>query len=105
MCSSDLERYKGRYIVYSLGNFCFGGNTNPGDKDTMIFQQTFSVKDGAVEKNKDVKVIPCSISSKSYTNDFQPRTLTGSEKARVIKKMNGLSRGRGVQLRASGKAK
>lgn len=100
-----IERYKGRYIVYSLGNFCFGGNTNPGDKDTMIFQQTFSVKDGAVEKNKDIKVIPCSISSKSYTNDFQPRTLTGSEKARVIKKMNGLSRGRGVQLRASGKVK
>ena len=71
----------------------------------MIFQQTFSVKDGTVEKNKDIKVIPCSISSKSYTNDFQPRTLTGSEKARVIKKMNGLSRGRGVQLRASGKVK
>lgn len=100
-----IERYQGRYIVYSLGNFCFGGNTNPGDKDTMIFQQTFSVKNGTVEKNRNIKVIPCSISSKSYTNDFQPRILSGSEKARVIKKMNGLSRGRGVQLRASGKVK
>lgn len=41
-----IEQYKGRYIVYSLGNFCFGGNSNPKDKDTMIFQQTFTLKNG-----------------------------------------------------------
>ena len=23
-----IEKYKGAYIVYSLANFCFGGNTN-----------------------------------------------------------------------------
>lgn len=39
-----IEKYKGRYIVYSFGNFCFGGNSNPGDKDTMIFTQTFTFK-------------------------------------------------------------
>ena len=38
-----IEKYKGKYIAYSLGNFCFGGNKNPQDKDTMIFQQTFTV--------------------------------------------------------------
>lgn len=100
-----IERYKGRYIVYSLGNFCFGGNTNPPDKDTMIFQQTFTVKNGTVEKNKNVKVIPCSLSSKSYTNDFQPRVLKGTEKARLMKKINGLSKGRGIQFRFSGRPK
>lgn len=31
-----IEVYKGRNIVYSLGNFCFGGNKNPSDKDTII---------------------------------------------------------------------
>lgn len=24
-----IEKYKGKYIAYSLGNFCFGGNSNP----------------------------------------------------------------------------
>ena len=27
-----LETYKGRTICYSLGNFCFGGNSNPGTR-------------------------------------------------------------------------
>ena len=31
-----IETYKGRNIVYSLGNFCFGGNRNPSDKDTHV---------------------------------------------------------------------
>lgn len=35
-----IEEYKGKNIVYSLGNFCFGGNSGPADMDTMIFQQT-----------------------------------------------------------------
>ena len=24
-----IEKYKGKYILYSMGNFCFGGNTDP----------------------------------------------------------------------------
>ena len=39
-----IEKYNGKYICYSLGNFCFGANRNPKDKDTMIFQQTFTLK-------------------------------------------------------------
>lgn len=93
-----IERYKGRYIVYSLGNFCFGGNSNPSDKDTMIFRQTFTVKNHKVKKNKAIKVIPCSLSSVSYTNDFQPTILSGTEKTRVLDKIIGLSAGRGVQF-------
>ncbi len=38
-----IETYKGKNIVYSLGNFCFGGNSAPSDMDSMIFQQ--QVKD------------------------------------------------------------
>lgn len=100
-----IERYRGRYIVYSLGNFCFGGNTNPSDKDTMIFQQTFTIKNGKVAKNKDIKVIPCSLSSSSYTNDYQPRILSGKSRKRLLKKINRLSRGMGVTINSKGKAK
>ncbi|HCT91543.1 MAG TPA: capsular biosynthesis protein [Lachnospiraceae bacterium] len=88
-----IEKYQDRYIVYSLGNFCFGGNSNPRDKDTMIFQQTFYVKNGKLQSKQDAKVIPCSLSSTGRTNDFQPKPLKGKERDRVINKINTLSKG------------
>ena len=100
-----IEKYKGRYIVYSLGNFCFGGNTNPSDKDTMIFQQTFYIKNGKLMKKNDAKVIPCSLSSVSYTNDYQPKVLSGSSKTRLIQKLNNLSKGMNTSVNKSGKLK
>lgn len=93
-----IELYKGRYIVYSLGNFCFGGNSNPTDKDTMIFRQTFTIKKQEVKKDKNITVYPCSLSSVPYTNDFQPKILSGTEAARVLDKINRLSAGRSVKL-------
>lgn len=82
-----IERYKGKYIAYSLGNFSFGGNSNPSDKDTIIFQQTFTITDGELETNDDIHVIPCSISSASGYNDYCPTPLEGSEKERVLEKL------------------
>ena len=50
-----IEKYNGKYIAYSLGNFCFGGNKNPSDKDTMIFQQTFTIDaDGKVADDDNI---------------------------------------------------
>jgi len=82
-----IEVYKGKNIVYSLGNFCFGGNSNPSDKDTMIFQQTFTfTKDGMKEDNV-TNVIPCSLSSEKSRNNYQPTPATGEEAARILKKI------------------
>ena len=33
-----IEQYKDKKIIYSLGNFIYGGAKNPKDKDTMIYQ-------------------------------------------------------------------
>ena len=79
--------YQGRYIVYSLGNFCFGGNSNPEDKDCMIFQQTFTVTGDEVAKNDDVDFIACSVSSESDRNTYQPTLAEGDEKERIEKKI------------------
>lgn len=81
------EVYQGRYIVYSLGNFCFGGNSNPSDKDCMIFQQTFTVNGNDVERNDDVNIIACSISSSASSNNYQPTPAEGSEKDRIDAKI------------------
>lgn len=84
-----IDTYKGKYILYSLGNFVFGGNTNPSDKDTALVQATFTTKDGAVTATK-LKVIPCSLSGKSSANNYQPVTLSDTSDAakRVYTKLN-----------------
>lgn len=86
-----IEKYKDAYIVYSLGNFCFGGNTNPADKDTMIFQQTFTFEGDKLKKDDAVRIIPCRISSTSAMNDYQPTPLKGSQKSRIIRNINSFS--------------
>lgn len=86
-----IECYNGRMIAYSMGNFCFGGNQNPRDKDSMIYQQTFTVKDGRVTAYDDYKIIPCSISSTSSRNNYQPTPATGSERERIANKIQKFS--------------
>lgn len=88
-----IEVYEGKNIVYSLGNFCFGGNSNPSDKDTMIFQQTFTVTDGEVADDNVTNIVPCSLSSTSSSNDYQPTVLTGDEADEVLAKIEELSEG------------
>ena len=86
-----MECYKGRMIAYSMGNFCFGGNQNPRDKDTMIYRQTFTVKDGKVTDYNDYSVVPCSLSSTSSRNNYQPTPAEDSEKQRIADKIQKFS--------------
>ena len=86
-----IEKYNDRYIVYSLANFSFGGNPNPSDKDTFIFQQTFKFKDGNLILDDNIKIIPSSISSTKRNNNYQPTPLDGHDAERVISKINSKS--------------
>ncbi|MGG0288884.1 CapA family protein, partial [Peribacillus butanolivorans] len=86
-----IEEYNGKFIVYSLGNFMFGGNKNPSDKDTFVFQQTFHLKNGQLSNKKEIKVIPFRISSVTSRNNYQPTPLEGSEAERVKNKIVHLS--------------
>lgn len=85
-----IETYKGRNIVYSLGNFCFGGNSSPSDMDTMIYQQTFTIDADGVKKGNVTNIIPCSISSVAYDgyNNYQPTPAEGDEATRILGKIN-----------------
>ena len=78
-----IEQYNNKTIVYSLGNFTFGANKNPNDKDTFIFQQTFIVNDSTVDYG-DYNIIPCSISSEQTKNNYQPTLLIGDDAKRVV---------------------
>ncbi|MDR2044511.1 MAG: CapA family protein [Clostridium sp.] len=91
-----VEEYHGKYIVYSLGNFCFGANRNPADKDTAIFQQTFLFRDGLPQEGGTARMVPCSISSVTRRNDFRPTPAQGEEARRILNRLRELSRNLGL---------
>ncbi len=82
-----IETYNGKVICYSLGNFCFGGNSDPTDKDTFIYQQTFTFEDGVLQSGIDACMIPCTVSSVANYNDYQPTVAKGDTKSRIIQNM------------------
>lgn len=82
-----FEKYKGRYICYSLGNFSFGGNNAPSDMDTAIFRQTFTIKDNKLQDDDKIEIIPCRISSADGYNNYQPTPATGAKRERIIERL------------------
>lgn len=65
-----VEAYQDGVILYSLGNFCFGGNRNPGDKDTVIAQLTVHKEETGV--SWEMTYVPCCVSSVANRNDYRP---------------------------------
>ena len=72
-CLQPVEEYGDGLILYSLGNWSFGGNTTPKDMDTVIVQ--IRVKrdlDGTISMD-GYDLIPCCVSSRpvleGYTQD------------------------------------
>jgi len=83
-----IEKYNGAYILYSLGNFSFGGNKNMSDKDSAMFRQSFTInEEGKVLDNDAVEIIPFSATSTTSRNDFHPVPAVGEQRERIIKKL------------------
>ena len=84
-----MEIYGDVPVFYSLGDFCFGGHSNPEDKDTVIVQQEI-VSDGAGGfRLGNGTLIPCSISSVTERNDFRPTPCEPGSAAfsRILQKL------------------
>ncbi len=82
-----FEKYKGKYICYSLGNFSFGGNNAPSDMDTAIFRQTFTIKGEELLDDDNIEVIPCRISSADGYNNYQPTPAEGEKRDKIIDRL------------------
>ena len=107
-----IEEYKGKKIIYSLGNFVYGGAKNPADKDSIIYQVRFAFNDGQKRLeslSKDMiyithpkveqivhlpqwselhSFIPVRISGERSFNNYQPIIAEGVDKERIIKRMD-----------------
>ena len=53
----------------------------------MIFQQTFTFDFGSGVTDAGINIIPCSISSVSSTNNYQPTPLNGARAQRVLEEV------------------
>ncbi len=99
-----VESYKDANIVYSLGNFVFGGNDDPMDYQTMIYQQTFTFENGELVTDttaSSAQIIPCRLSTSSNVNNYQPMSVSGKEGTGIVKNVNKRSKalkGDGVQF-------
>ena len=87
-----MDVINNRSAFYSLGNFCFGGNRNPSDKDTVIAQLTVSGTGG--DRSWEMSYIPCCVSSVSNRNDYRPTPYPPDTAAyrRCFQKLDGTFR-------------
>lgn len=84
-----IDYYNGKYIIYSLGNFSFGGHKNPKDKNAMIVQATANFDEkGLLVGELALKVIPCRISTKDNSNDYCPTIPEGKRWDEIIGLVN-----------------
>jgi poly-gamma-glutamate synthesis protein (capsule biosynthesis protein) len=90
-----MEEYNGAYIVYSLGNFCFGGNRHPENR-TIIFNETLTITNDTVTGTYEVTgktydITPCYVYT-GDTNNWQPAIIEDEEtKNKVLDFMQGLT--------------
>ena len=84
-----IERYKGGYIAYSLGNFAFGGNSLARYPETFILRLRFRVEGGR-SSVREASIVPCwTTSSRNRNaggvlrNDYQPKPVLGIAADRV----------------------
>ncbi len=84
-----IEKYKGKYIAYSLGNFSFGAVKKPNDYDTAIYRQAFVFdSDNVLQPIAEPTIIPCSVSSQKSFNDYRPAIAVEPQISSVLKKLS-----------------
>ena len=79
----ELEVYKGKLIVYSLGNFVFGSESNRTNW-SMILLLTF-------RNNSLIKAEAVPLDVNNYRVKYQPRILRGKSASDVLEGMNAVS--------------
>lgn len=95
-----IEEYDGGIILYSMGNFSFGGNTAPRDRDTAIVQvKVTKSADGALSTD-GYDIIPCCVSATAGVNDYCPKPYErdSEEYKRTLSKLDGTWKGKDLNV-------
>ena len=75
------EVYNGVHIVYSIGNFCYGGSKKPENR-TIIYKLLLTVE-GHQVLSQETSVIPCYVYTGS-ANNYQPALIENEEERQKV---------------------
>ncbi len=86
-----IEVYNNRNIVYSLGNFCYGGNRKPREVEyeSMVLQAKLSFDEQGVYQSQQLTIHPYHISATRPRNNYQPFPLTGEDAHKAMATIQG----------------
>lgn len=84
-----VEHYNGGAIVYSMGNFCFGGNNHPENRTAIYQCRLIKTPWGVLFRDN---IIPCYVYTGS-TNNWQPCPVEEDDPVyqKILDYMNGLT--------------
>jgi len=92
--AQGIERYRGRAIIYSLGNYVFGSYSNRVQYGLV---GVFTVHD---KKISELKLMPVDVNN--FRVQFRPVALKGEPLATAVKQLQTLSLQRGTTLQQEG---
>lgn len=79
-----IEKYRGKYIAYSLGNFAFGGHGAANHPQTMILRARIGRESGGLTVT-GISAVPClTTSTGSKINNYQPCLRFGEDGRYII---------------------
>ena len=83
------ETYEGTDIVYSLGNFCYGGSKYPANR-TIIYQLKLHVNGEGELESRAGEIVPCYVYTGDTGNNYCPGVIGDEEtRQRVLDFMDG----------------
>ena len=80
-----MDVRRNRTILYSLGNFCFGGNKNVRAMESLIASATLTFSPDGTYLGQQIDLYPAHISGTQPRSNYQPRLVTGADARRVMR--------------------
>ena len=83
------ETYHGTEIIYSMGNFCYGGSKYPENR-TIIYQLKLRIDGDGKLESKAGEIIPCYVYTDDGGNNYCPGVIGDEEtRQKVLDFMDG----------------
>lgn len=82
-----MDVRRNRSILYSLGNFCFGGNKNVRAMESLVAVAELTFSPEGEYLGQQITLYPAHISGTQPRSNYQPQLVTGSDARRVMRRV------------------
>lgn len=80
-----MSEIGGRSVLYSLGNFCFGGNRNVRAMEALVVAAELTFEDDGTYAGQRIMLYPAHISGTSPRSNYQPHFVSGKDARQVMR--------------------